>query len=100
MLTAYLATFLRYYLNNNLLVSILGSFFYGFVIFKKLSKAKRELLLTIFCSCFTSYSGFVQFLYQLIIKGCYLKSFFYLNLIVIFNLITMYIGYELSRKMT
>ena len=99
-LIAYLATFLRFYLNNNLLVSILGSFLYGFVLARTISKSKREILLTGFCSCFTSFSGFVHLLYQLIIKGYYMKLFLFLNLVIIFNLIIMYIGFLLSRKMT
>ena len=94
------ATFLRFYFNNNFVVSIIGSFLYGFVISRKLSKSKREILLTGFCACFTSFSGFVDYLYQFIIQGYYLKLFFYLNLIVILNLIIMYIGFLLSKRLT
>ncbi len=97
---AYTATFLRFYLNNNFLVSIIGSFLYGFIIPRKMSKSKREILLTGFCSCFTSFSGFINFLYQLIIQGYYVKLLLCLNLIVFLNLIIMYIGFLLSRRMT
>ena len=100
LLFSYLGTFLRFYLNNNLLVSIIGSFLYGFVISRIISKSKKELLLIGFCSCFTSFSGFVNFLYSLIIQGYYLKVFLYLNLTIILNLIIMYLGFFLSRKMT
>ena len=100
LLIAYFATFLRYYLDNNLLVSVIGSFIYGFVIERKISKFKKEILLSGFCSCFTSFTGFIYFLYQLIIQGYYLKLFFYLNVIIILNLIIMYIGFFISRKMT
>ena len=100
LIVAYLATFLRFYLDNNFLVSIIGSFLYGFVISRNISTSRREILLSGFCSCFTSFSGFVHFLYQLIIQGYFIKLFFYLNLIVIFNLIIMYIGFLLSRKIT
>ena len=99
-LFAYLATLLRFYLNNNLLVSIIGSFLYGFVLSRTNSKSKREILLTGFCSCFTSFSGFIHLLYQLIIQGNYVKLFLYLNIIVFLNLVIMYIGFLLSRKMT
>ena len=99
LLIAYFATFLRFYLNNIFLVSTAGSFLYGFVISRKVSRLKREILLSGFCSSFTSFSGFVHFLYQLIIQGYYLQLFFYLNLIVIFNLVIMYFGFSLSRKM-
>ena len=97
---AFLGTILRFYLNNNFLVTSIGSFVYGFVISRKIIKSKREILLTGFCSCFTSYSGVVYFLYQLNIQGYYMKLLLYLNLIVIFNLIIMYVGFLLSRKMT
>ena len=100
LLTAYFSTFLRFYLNNNFVISIIGSFLYGFFVSMKISKTKREILLSGFCSCFTSFSGFVHFLYQFIIQGYYLKLFLYLNIIVILNLIIMYIGFQLSRKIT
>ena len=100
LLVAYLATFLRFYLNNIFVVSFLGSFLYGFVIPRKISKSKKEILLSGFCSCLTSFSGFVNFSYQIIIQGFYIKLFIYLNLIVILNLIIMYMGFLLSRKMT
>ena len=91
---------MRFLINNNLLVSIIGSFVYGFVIARTISKSKKEILLSGFCSCFTSFSGFVNFLYQFIFQGYYLKFFIYLNLIVILNLVIMYFGFLLSRKMT
>ena len=97
---AYLATFLRFYLNNILIVSFLGSFLYGFVIPRKITKSKKEILLSGFCACFTSFSGFVNFSYQIIIQGYYIKLLIYFNLIVILNLIIMYMGFLLSRKMT
>tara|TARA_Y100000991_G_scaffold170271_1_gene131997 strand:+ start:62 stop:391 length:330 start_codon:yes stop_codon:yes gene_type:complete len=99
LLISYFATLLRFFVNNNLLVSIIGSFVYGFVIARTISKSKKEILLSGFCSCFTSFSGFVYFLYELIIKGYYFKLFFYLNFIIIFNLLIMYSGFLLSRKM-
>ena len=99
MLIAYFATFLRFYLDNIFIVSTIGSFLYGFVIARTISKLKKEILLSGFCSCFTSFSGFMQFLYQLIIQGDYLKLILYLNIIVVLNLIIMYFGFLLSRKM-
>ncbi len=100
LLVGYFATFLRFYLNNNFISSIIGSFLYGFVISSTISKSKKEILLTGFCSCLTSFSGFVKNLYQLIIQGYYLKLFLFLNVIVILNLIIMYFGFQLSRKIT
>ncbi len=96
--TAYFATFLRFYLNSNFVISIIGSFVYGFFVSRTLSKSKREILSSGFCSCFTSFSGFVHVLYQFIIQGCYLKLFLYLNVTIILNLLIMYIGFQLSRK--
>ena len=100
LLTAYFATFLRFYLSNNFVISIMGSFLYGFFVTRTISKSKKEILLIGFCSCFTSFSGFVHILYQFIIQGYYLKLFLYLNVIVILNLIIMYVGFKLSRKIT
>ena len=100
LLVAYLATFLRFYLNNIFIVSFLGSFLYGLVIPRRICKLKKEILLSGFCACFTSFSGVVNFSYQLIVQGYYIKLFLYLNLTVVLNLIIMYLGFLLSRKMT
>ena len=100
LLLAYFSTFLRFYLNNIFIVSILGYFLYGFVIQRKISKSKKEILLSGFCSCLTSFSGFVNFSYQIITQCFYMKLFIYLNLIVVLNLIIMYMGFLISRKMT
>ena len=97
---SYIATFLRFYLNNNFCISLIGSFIYGLVISRTIRKEKKEILLSGFCACLTSFSGVVYFLYQLILQGYYLKSFLYLNLLIISNLIIMYLGFLLSRKMT
>ena len=78
---------------------MIGSFFYGSVISRKITDSKKEILLSGFCSCFTSFSGFIYFLYHLIMQGYYLKLFLCLNLIVILNLIIMYTGFILSRKL-
>ena len=98
LLIAYFAALLRFYIDNNLIVSFIGSFLYGFVIARKIDKSKKEILLSGFCSCFTSFTGFIYFLYKFINQGYYLKFFIYLNLIIILNLITMYIGFFISRK--
>jgi len=68
-LAAYLATFLRLTLNNNFVISIIGSFFVGFVIAKRLSYPKKKIILSGFFSCFTSFSGFIYFLYKIFNQG-------------------------------
>lgn len=95
---AFIGTFLRFYINNNFLISILGSFLFGFVIARKLSQSKKEILLTGFCSCFTSFSGFIYVLYDLIDKENFLRTFFYLNINIILNLFMMHFGFYMSRK--
>jgi CrcB protein len=100
LLTSYFAAFLRFYFNNNFVISIIGSFLYGFFIPRKISNSKREILFSGFFACFTSFSGFVHFLYQFIHQGYYLKFYLSLNVIVILNLIIMYVGFQLSRKIT
>ena len=92
------ATFLRFYINNNFLISILGSFLFGFVIARRLSQSKNEILLTGFCSSFTSFSGFIYVLYELINKENLLRTFLYLNIIIFSSLFTMYCGFFISRK--
>ena len=100
LLAAYIGTFLRIFINNNLIVSIIGSFFVGFIIPKRLSYAKEKIILSGFFSCFTSFSGFIYFLYQFLNYGDWIKFIIFFNLIIIINLITMYFGFWISRKIT
>ena len=96
----YSATFLRIFVNNNLIVSIIGSLFLGFFISKRLNHSKEKILLTGFFSCFTSFSGFIYFLYKIFNQGDWIKFIIYFNLIIIINLLTMCFGFWISRKIT
>jgi len=66
LLAAYLATFLRLTINNNFIISVIGSFFVGFFISRRLSYSIEKILLSGFFSCFTSFSGFIYFLYKIL----------------------------------
>ena len=72
-LAAYLATFLRLTINNNFFISIIGSFLVGFFISRRLSYATEKILLSGFFSCFTSFSGFIYFLYIILNQGDWIK---------------------------
>jgi len=100
LVAAYLATFLRLTINNNFFISIIGSFLVGFFISRKLSYATEKILLSGFFSCFTSFSGFIFFLYTFLNQGNWIKFIILFNLIIIVNLFTMLCGYWISRKMT
>ena len=100
LLAAYLATFLRLTINNNLIISLIGSFLVGFFISKRLSYSNEKILLSGFFSCFTSFSGFIYFLYKILNQGDWIKFIIFFNLIIIVNLFTMFLGFWLSRKIT
>ena len=100
LLAGYLGTFLRLFIDNNFLISILGSFFVGFLISKRLSYSSERILVSGFFSCFTSFSGFLYFLYKIFNQGDWIKFMIFLNLIIIVNLFTMYFGSWISRKIT
>jgi len=100
LLACYVGTFLRLSIDNNFIISILGSFFVGFIISKKLSYSSEKILLSGFFSCFTSFSGFIYFLYKIFNQGDWIKFIIFLNLIIIVNLFTMYFGFWISRKIT
>ena len=100
LLSAYLATFLRLTINNNFLISIIGSFFVGFFISKRLSYSIEKILFSGFFSCFTSFSGFIYFLYKFLNQGDLIKFIIFFNLIIILNLFTMLFGFWISRKIT
>ena len=99
-LASYAATFLRILINNNFIVSIIGSLFFGFVIAKNLSYLKEKIILGGFFSCFTSFSGFIYFLYKILNQGDWIKFIIFFNLIIILNIFTMYFGFWISRKIT
>ena len=99
-LACYLGTFLRLFIDINIVISILGSFFVGFFISKRLSKFNKLLLISGFFSCFTSFSGFLYFLYKIFNQGDWMKFIIFCNLIIIVNLFTMYFGSWISRKIT
>jgi len=96
----FLATFLRVFINNNFIVSLIGSLLYGFVVAKRLGYSKEKILFSGFFSCFTSFSGFIYFLYQILSQEGFIKFLFWFNFITILNLITMYFGFWISRKIT
>ena len=100
LLAAYLATFLRLSINNNFFISIIGSFLVGFFISKRLSNSTEKILFSGFFSCFTSFSGFIYFLYKILNQGDWIKFIIFLNLIIIVNLFTMFFGFWISRKIT
>ena len=100
LLAAYIATFLRLIINNNFFISIIGSFLVGFFVSKRLSYSTEKILLTGFFSCFTSFSGFIYFLYPILNQGDWIKFIIFFNLIIIVNLFTMFIGFLISRKIT
>ena len=99
-LASYAATFLRIFINNNLIVSVLGSLFFGFFIGKRLSCSREKILFNGFFACFTSFSGFIYFLYKIVNQGDWMKFIFFVNLIIIVNLLTMFFGFWISRKIT
>ena len=100
LLAAYLATFLRLAINNNFFISIVGSFLVGFFINRRLSYSNEKILFSGFFSCFTSFSGFLYFLYKVLNQGEWIKFIIFFNLIIIVNLLTMLFGYFISRKFT
>ena len=95
---SFLATFLRFYIRNNFLISVFGSFLFGFVIAKEFSKSKNKILLTGFCSSFTSFSSFIHILHKLINQENLITTFMYANIIIILNLLMMSFGFAMSRK--
>jgi len=100
LLAAYLATFLRLTINNNFLISIIGSFLVGFFISKRLSYSTEKILYSGFFSCFTSFSGFIYYLYKVFNQGDFIKFIIIFNLIILVNVFTMYFGFWISRKIT
>ena len=95
-----LATYLRLNIDNNFIISIIGSFFVGFIVNKRLSSSREKILLSGFFSCFTSFSGFIYFLYKILNQGDWIKFIIFFNLIIIVNLFTMFTGFWISRKIT
>ena len=99
LLASYLGTFLRLFIDNNFIISTIGSFFVGFFIFKRLSYSNEQILFSGFLSCFTSFSGFIYFLYKIVDQGDWIKFIIFFNLIIIVNLCSMNFGFWTSKKL-
>ncbi len=100
LLACYLGTLLRLLINNNFIVSIFGSLFFGLVISKRLSYSSEKIILSGFFSCFTSFSGFILFLYKIFSQGDWIIFIVLFNLIIILNLVTMFFGFWIGRNIT
>ena len=100
LLACYLGTLLRLLINNNFIVSIFGSFFFGLVISERLSYSSEKIILSGFFSCFTSFSGFILFLYKILSQGDWIIFIVLFNLIIILNLVTMFFGFWIGRNIT
>ena len=100
LVASYIGVFLRLFIDNNFLISIVGSFFFGFIISKRLSYSAEKILLSGFFSCFTSFSGFIYFLYQILNQGDWINFIFFFNMIIIINLFVMFFGFWISSKIS
>ena len=96
----YTATFLRIIINNNFIISIIGSLFFGFVIAKRLSYSREKIMISGFFSCFTSFSGFIYFLYKIFNQGDWIEFIIVFNLFILINIFSMFFGFWISRKIT
>ena len=100
LLACYTGTLLRLFIDNNFITSLVGSFLLGFFISQRLSYSNEKILLSGFFSCFTSFSGFIYFLYGIFNQGDWIKFIILFNLIIIINLIALMSGFWVSRKIT
>jgi len=100
LIACYTATLLRVFINNNFIVSIIGSLLFGFFISKRLSYERETIIFSGFFSCFTSFSGFIYFLYKILNQGDWIKFIIFFNFFIILNLFSMYFGSWISRKIT
>ena len=100
LLACYLATLLRLLIDDNLIISLVGSFFFGFIIRKRLNDLSKKILFTGFFSCFTSFTGLIYLLYEILHQGDWIKFIIFFNLIIITNLFIMICGFWISRKIT
>ena len=100
LLTCYAATFLRLFINNNFIVSIIGSLLFGVLLAKKLDHLTEKFIFNVFFPCFTSYSGFIYFLYKISNQENFISFIFWFNFIIVLNLFAMYSGFLITRKFT
>ena len=61
---------------------------------------KEKVILSGFFSCFTSFSGFIYFLHEILSQGDWIKFIIFLNSVILLNLFTMYFGFWICRKIT
>ena len=64
----YTATFLRIIINNNFIISIIGSLFFGFVIAKRLSYSREKIMISGFFPALHPLVDFYIFCTKFLIK--------------------------------
>jgi len=98
LLISYIGLLLRFYLNNIFLISFISSLIYGILISKKIISQNNNSLLIAFFSSFTTFSGFIPIFYKIILNKEFFKFLFFVNLVIIANIMFMFLGFFIGKK--
>ena len=93
-----LAALFRFYIDDIFIVSYLASFVYGIALEINIKKSIKDLILIGFCASFSTFSGFIPLIYELILASQYLKCFYLLNITIMLSLFFMYCGFIIGKR--
>ncbi len=89
---------LRWQIQNDLIVNLLGTFFLGFIVGLRVNSRNYLLFGVGFCGALTTFSSWMVESTQLILKGFGLKVLLTLFFTLVFGFLAAAIGFFIGRK--
>ena len=90
---------LRWQLNNDFLVNLIGSLTLGFLFGLKLKNSYYLIFAIGFCGSLTTFSGWIFSLYNLLVMNHILKFLLILSFQITMALVASFLGFFLAKKL-
>ena len=84
---------MRWQINNNVIVNMLGSFFIGLLISLQVNSHKQLLLVIGFCGSLTTFSGWILISLNLLSNGHLIRAFLWLLIPLLCGLFAVAFGF-------
>mgnify|MGYP001373543214 CR=1 FL=1 len=90
---------LRWHINNNFLVNILGSFIIGFIYASPLDLRFKLVIALGFCGALTTFSSWIFDTLDLLISGLIYEAFILLISMLFMGLVSVFLGYLIGKRL-
>tara|TARA_Y100001968_G_C19402722_1_gene741924 strand:+ start:1029 stop:1382 length:354 start_codon:yes stop_codon:yes gene_type:complete len=96
---AVLGAFIRWQIDNNIIVNIIGSFVIGLILGSNLNDKSRLIIGGAFCGSLTTFSGFFYFCFNKLINGFLIEGILLIIIQISISLCIACIGFLLGKKL-